>query len=138
MFEDNNLFKENIPTILMKKYLSPIKIMCNSLSGLVFEGNNTIIYTHSIEPIENFFRLDLTDLNTGERRKEIPTEPFFNNYQEVLDKSLVTKGFYKKVCDLRLADCLYEQSQPLCIEDKYREQEAFKEEEIFLPGHHAP
>ncbi len=56
MFEDNNLFKESIPTILMKeKCLSPIKIMCNSLSGLVFEGNNTIIYTHSIEPIGEFF-----------------------------------------------------------------------------------
>ena len=31
-----------------------------------------------------------------------------------------------------------ELSQPLCTEDKYSGKQAFKEDKIFLPGHHAP
>jgi hypothetical protein len=29
--------------------LNPLEIMCNSLSGLVFEKKGTIVYVHSLE-----------------------------------------------------------------------------------------
>jgi hypothetical protein len=52
--------------------------------------------------LKDSYRLDLTDLNTDERRKEVLTDPFFSDYREVSDKSLLDKGFYEKVNTFRI------------------------------------
>jgi hypothetical protein len=102
---------------MKEEKLSPIEIMCNSLSGLVFEKGNTFIYVHSLEWLENSYRLDLTNLSTDERRKEVLTNPFFESYKEVSNKELFKKGFYERANDLRVSDGLYEQSQPSRTKD---------------------